>query len=382
MKTLILLFLMLGWTRANEPYLCGEKKIQKRTYGNVQIRVECDYNKYNNISVAEFKGKKQHGFQIDYDTLWHKKDSTFFVNGKEEGESLSWDTLGNVIYRGHYHKGIAVGKHEAYWSPGNPSLIKNRNMKGEEDGEWKEWWENGNKKVDAVAKNGSIVSATEYFQDGTPRVQYLTKYPRKSTSALEIEYINDEAWAPNGKSTGKITNGSGTLTIFPSGNDPGQSNKVVRETYLNGRIVDQKVLDSTQVEAFLKTLEPSYQNIVDQKSPTSDSIRTEAYATFLKMARLDCTYIEKENIHSLKTAESECGHSFGKLIKDVKWRETWDANLKSGLTESQFDSLCSNFIRAFSGEMPVPVSEKIRAKAGKMRAMMDSSSKEMIRRMD
>ena len=66
-------------------YSCGQKITQKRPYGIVELRVECNYledKTDNNISVLEYKKDVQHGFQIDYDSTWRKRDSSFFLNGR------------------------------------------------------------------------------------------------------------------------------------------------------------------------------------------------------------------------------------------------------------------------------------------------------------
>lgn len=236
------------------PYPCGHIETIKRSYGKVELRVDCESKTdYNRITVVEYKLGEQHGFQIDYDSLWRKRDSSFFVNGKEEGLCLYWDTLGNIVGSENYRKGRFVGTREYYFSPGLPSMIKQYNSQGKEDGPWKEWWKNGNKKVDLIAKNGDIVSGTEFYLDGKPRIVFEVKPLRKSESLLNRHYIRGEAWSPTGKHTGKIINGNGEWTVFSAKPDTatGQHN-AYREVYKEGIMVVGEKLDSAEMAKWLK----------------------------------------------------------------------------------------------------------------------------------
>jgi antitoxin component YwqK of YwqJK toxin-antitoxin module len=214
------IFLYLSISGFASPYNCGENKTIKRGYGTVELRVICDYLSDGGfISVLEFRGDVQHGIKIDYDSLWRKRDSSFYRNGKKNGQLIFWDSLGNVVGRESFRNGIQVGKRESYFAPGRPALIKHYNSSGKAHGPWSVWWKNGNKKAEFVARNGEIVSGTEYYQDGQPRAKYLSKYEPRNLNVLKIKRIECEAWAPNGKSTGKITKGNGEWILFPDGSD-------------------------------------------------------------------------------------------------------------------------------------------------------------------
>ncbi len=136
------------------PYTCGQKETLSRPYGQVELRVRCDYLADNIISVLEYKGGIQNGIAIHYDSLWRKHDSCFFVNGRKNGTLIFWDTLGEVVGKRKFRNGIQIGKDENYYSPGHPSLIKNYNDSGQEEGLWQEWWPNGNKKLVAQCHKG------------------------------------------------------------------------------------------------------------------------------------------------------------------------------------------------------------------------------------
>jgi len=86
-----LLLLLSATTKA--PFDCGHMEVRTRPYGKVELRVDCSFledETDNNISVLEFKGDIQHGISIHYDSLWRKKDSSFYVDGKENGLVIFW----------------------------------------------------------------------------------------------------------------------------------------------------------------------------------------------------------------------------------------------------------------------------------------------------
>lgn len=220
----------------------------------VELRVNCRWKKEdNNISVLEYKGKTQHGIAIHFDSLWRKRDSLFFVNGKEDGQCLFWDTLGNIVGRKSYRKGKYVGVMEFYWEPGRPSVLKHYNAQGKEEGPWKQWWRNGNPRVDFIAKNGRIISGTEYYPNGSPRVRFETKYSPKLEPLFKRKRINAEAWAPNGKSTGRIIEGNGEWTHFSEVPDSVTGRYgVFREVYKDSRMILGEELDSAEIAQWLK----------------------------------------------------------------------------------------------------------------------------------
>jgi antitoxin component YwqK of YwqJK toxin-antitoxin module len=235
-------------------YTCGQKEIKKRPYGTIELRVRCDFKEDNILSILEYKGKVQHGFQIDYDSLWRKRDSLFFKNGKKQGNIIHWDTLGNVIGRATYKNGEFVGTREYYFEPGRPSMIKHYNAEGKEEGTWKEWWMNGNPKADLIAKNGQIVSGTEFYPNGNPRLRFEVIPLPRSESVFKRKHVRGEAWTPTGKSTGRIVNGNGEWTLFSAVPDDSVSKRylhVFREVYKDSLMVKGEKLDSAEVAKWL-----------------------------------------------------------------------------------------------------------------------------------
>ncbi|MEO6095337.1 MAG: hypothetical protein ABIW76_06560 [Fibrobacteria bacterium] len=254
--SLALLLMPLLWTLSSgKPlYDCGYKEVRKKSYGTVEFRVNCrGKQEYNIISALEYKGNFQHGIEMHYDSLWRKHDSSFFVNGKEEGQCLIWDTLGNIVARRAYRKGNYIGLYESYWAPGKPSIIKHYNAQGKEDGPWKQWWKNGNPKLEVIAENGSITSGTEYFPDGMPRLRFKSKPLAKSESLFKRKNISGEAWTPNGKSTGRIVNGNGEWTVFSAEVDSAKGQyDVFREEFKDSLMVHVHKLDSSEISWWLK----------------------------------------------------------------------------------------------------------------------------------
>jgi hypothetical protein len=114
----------------------------------------------------------------------------------------------------------------------------------------------------------------------------------------------------------------------------------------------------------------------------SDSVRTEAFETFVKTAKLSCTYKIADAVSSSEIAETECDSAVAKKKRSSPWKEEWNTALSAGLTGQQFDSLCINFIRATSGQMPLPVSERIRGNAKKMAGMSDAALRDLLKLAD
>ena len=232
------------------------KEVRKKSYGTVEFRVNCRGKQgYNIISALEYKGDVQHGIEMHYDSLWRKRDSSFFVNGKEEGQCLFWDTLGNIVARRTYRKGKYFGLYESYWAPGKLSMIKHYNSQGKEDGPWKEWWKNGKIKGERsfVAKNGRIISGSSYYPDGSPRIRYENKYSPKVEPLFKKKRISAEAWTPKGKSTGRVVNGNGEVTHFSEVPDSTTGRyHVFREVYKDSLMIKGEELDSSGIAQWLK----------------------------------------------------------------------------------------------------------------------------------
>jgi antitoxin component YwqK of YwqJK toxin-antitoxin module len=232
-------------------YTCGEKKTVARPYGNVEIRVDCELME-GKVWIAEFKGKTLHGISQTIDrTTGRKVDSCFYRNGNEHGSSLVWDSVGNVVGRSNFRNGKQIGKQEIYFSVGRPAIIKHFNDKGEEEGSWEEWWPNGNKKAEFMAKGGRIVSGTEFYQNGKPRLRYASKYEPKVRSVFKKKRIQAEAWAPDGRPAGKIVNGEGEWLLFPDGRDT-TDKTVFREVYKDSLMIKGEELDSAEAARWFK----------------------------------------------------------------------------------------------------------------------------------
>jgi antitoxin component YwqK of YwqJK toxin-antitoxin module len=262
MRRLILIWLLATNISGQPPYKCGDKEIKKRPYGTVEFHVDCEDYSDNILTIIEHRGKEQrgprgywaqiqHGIQMDFDTLWRKRDSVFFVKGKKNGTSLYWDTLGNVIGKRQHRNGIPIGKDENYWSPGHPSVIKNYNAKGQEHGLSEEWWKDGIKKGEWMSKNDQIISGLENYRNGKPRIKYLTKYNPKPENFLKAKYISAESWAPSGKPAGKIERGNGEWLLFSSGEDS-TDQTVFREIYKDSLLIKVSKLDSAEISKWLK----------------------------------------------------------------------------------------------------------------------------------
>ncbi|HLP40613.1 MAG TPA: hypothetical protein VK465_03825 [Fibrobacteria bacterium] len=146
-----------------------------------------------------------------------------------------------------------VGKSEFYFAPGRPSVIKTYNDTGEIEGPWKEWWPNGNLKLDKIAKGGRILQGAEFYPDGRPRVRYRAKGDMGLRGIFLEKYIEAEGWGPNGKSTGKVRNGNGTWIFFSV--EPDSVTKQYRgwrHVYKDSLMIKGEKLDSAEMAPWLK----------------------------------------------------------------------------------------------------------------------------------
>lgn len=253
MKKIFVMFglsCLLHHSYSQTPYKCGDSTAIKRPYGNVTLKVSCKYKSSDIISVAEYRGVKpdgipiQNGFQIDYDSLWRRKDSSFYVNGKEEGTSLFWDSLGNQISKRFHKNGKPIGRSESFWSPGKPSNVTNYNDSGAKHGPELQWWRNGNKRLVAENKNGQMIYSEEYYQSGILRIRDSSKYNDQVGTEL-YRTISVETFSPSGKSTGKVINGNGEVYMF----DTEPDKKTKRHRVLHIVYKDSIEVSSNEVSA-------------------------------------------------------------------------------------------------------------------------------------
>ncbi len=235
MRLIVSTLLMIHISFSNTQYYCGQKETIKRPYGQVELRVNCrGLQEYNSISVLEYKDNVQHGNAVHYTGQWQKKDSCFFVNGKENGVCLFWDSLGNIVGKAPYKDGHEIGKNESYYSPGKPSNITNYNDSGKKDGDVQEWWPNGNKKLVGKCKNGQYLHIEEYFPNGQLRIMSDNKY--EPDILRKDPLLNSAvAYSAKGKPTGKVVNGNGEYFMFDDVPDSTTKKyRVLHVIYKNG----------------------------------------------------------------------------------------------------------------------------------------------------
>lgn len=251
MRTALLLSAFLcGESNATlQKYPCGQEKKVIRSYGKVTEKVSCNPGD-TYLAVEEFKSNKLHGHSMRFHKVggW-KKDSTFYLNGVQSGTRLSWDSSGLVIRINKYRNGRLFGKQEGFSGPGKPKFVFNYDSTGEKDGPQSEWWENGNKKSETMDKKGQVISGTEYYPNGKPRVTYVTVYNPKR-GVFGTRYVSASSWAPNGRPTGSVVKGNGDFMLWEA--EPEEPFVVHQEFYKDSNLVTVKTLDSAQVEGWFK----------------------------------------------------------------------------------------------------------------------------------
>ena len=197
------------------------------------------------VCIMEFMRGKSHGSSQVYDKVSGRRiDSSFYQAGQLEGVALVWDSLGNVVNRAEYHKDKPVGKSVRFFPGLKPAQFQNYDRRGREQGLQEEWWPNGNKKNELMAKNGEIISGTEYYVTGKPRIRYATKYD-PGGSLMAMKTISQESWAPDGRSAGTVVKGQGETLLF--GNEASEIHVAAhREVYKDSLLVKLDELDSAE----------------------------------------------------------------------------------------------------------------------------------------
>lgn len=244
-----LLSLMLN-THSNK---CGDTSTVHRPYGKIIRVVECEYIRDNIISVLEYKGETQHGTTIHYDSLWRIKDSSFFVNGKKNGDIVFFDTLARESGRITYKNGVRVGKEAFFFSPGHPERVKYYDKDGKEHGPWFEWWPNGNKRKELELSHGQLRNSLEFFPNGKPRLKYSVHFKKVSPILFDRKVSDMETWAPDGRSAGKVQKGAGEVLLFQLDEDK-LIPEVILETYRDSLVKGVDVLDTLQAYRRLDSL--------------------------------------------------------------------------------------------------------------------------------
>lgn len=181
-----------------------------------------------------------------------RPESKYILKNDDQVDSFfRWDSLGYLVARGFYKDGKPFGKQETWFGADKPKDVRNFISKGIEEGPTFKWWPNGNKRLEGIKKNDDLVSATEFYFDGRPRVKYLTKFEPEVKSVFKTKYINAEAWAPNGNPCGKIQDGNGEWLLFPNGSDS-TDQTTFREVYKDSLAIKIEKVDSATVAKWRK----------------------------------------------------------------------------------------------------------------------------------
>lgn len=236
-------------------FRCNDTLHVTRPYGVVQQRVDCsDFERFGFTTVTEYQGDSLHGASVRYDRKWRKVDSTFYLNNREHGTSLCWDSLGNIRCKEHHRHGVMFGLRESYFSPGKPAMMKTYNDSGVAHGYEKVWWRNGNLKHEYQIDRGTALQAKEYFPNGKLRSRHRRPYQvAGSVGVFKRKLIEAETWAPNGRSTGKVKDGNGRLLRFSAEPDSLTGRYTVwDETYTDSLISKGGKLDSAAVAELMK----------------------------------------------------------------------------------------------------------------------------------
>ena len=87
------------------------------------------------------------------------------TKGKEDGHWIAWYNNGNVREEVDYKHGRKNGQWFEYYESGE-KLCEGFYIMGKEDSTWQGWHRNGIKKYLKTYKNGSLITSTEWDEDG------------------------------------------------------------------------------------------------------------------------------------------------------------------------------------------------------------------------
>lgn len=89
-------------------------------------------------------------------TMYYDSGLKFFeinyVNGKEHGQSISWNEDGQINYKGHSQDGLGHGS-ATFWYDNNTICVTGQHYKGKKTGVWCSWHTNGHISSEGEYKN-------------------------------------------------------------------------------------------------------------------------------------------------------------------------------------------------------------------------------------
>jgi antitoxin component YwqK of YwqJK toxin-antitoxin module len=248
--------LVCGWMAAYSYHPLRECRKADTTMSKRDVFVT-KYSCYENDSlewIQRLKNGKSHGLSETFYPSGKKAQEKPYLNGKLNGVHKGWMEDGFQAFSKPYKNDLPIGTQESWYAPGKPEQILHYNAKGEKDGVQKQWWKNGNMEYDLVSKQGRIISGTEFYPDGKPRIRYVYDFdPKRKTAHEYNKVVETETWSPSGKSISRIVKGNGeSITFLAQPDSVSKQYVVFDEFYQDGELVKGHRLDSASVAKLLQ----------------------------------------------------------------------------------------------------------------------------------
>jgi len=156
-------------------------------------------------------------YQLNSDTPYTGKHTMFYdngdkfaeinyLNGKEHGQSITWDEDGRIEHKGNLQDGKRHGS-EIYWYDKNTLSVKGQHHKGKRVGIWHGWHTSGNKSYEGEYKNNKRHGLwTYWYSQKTFNTTFDSKIKEQISS--KINYSNGVI---NGTYIGWHSNGNKEL---------------------------------------------------------------------------------------------------------------------------------------------------------------------------
>ena len=249
---------------------CGQIYLDQK---KIKIKVECDSDSTKCFSEINKIGK-ENGVTRCFTKSGRLHDYVVYKNGLVHGPVMLWDSSGELTLRGNELNDNRYGLYERWFTKTNatmgyngnelrhlgplpknrrPRMVYHYNAKGQEDGEIKEWWPNGNLKLEAIAKNGQYIENTDYYPNGNPRVTNKTPYDPTGKRAAMDGILFEKTYNPKGKAISEVKNGNGESILFKAFPDSATGTyDVTKGIIKKGSLVDVKKLTKQEVSQLLE----------------------------------------------------------------------------------------------------------------------------------
>ena len=126
-------------------------------------------------------------------TMYYDNGLKFFeinyVNGKDHGQSISWNEDGQINYKGYSQDGLNHGP-STYWYDNNIICTKGQHYKGKKTGVWCSWHANGHISSKGEYKNNKRHGLWTYWYSQKTFPFIFTSRVEEQI-AVKMNYIND-----------------------------------------------------------------------------------------------------------------------------------------------------------------------------------------------